>query len=72
MKFISGTRSCDVRFRSRRECGRSFVLSDRKDMLAHRTQIIERNESDKMGNIEFSFLGVIDLFEFDEVRIVYD
>lgn len=36
-------------------------------MLAHRTQIAERYESHEMGNIEFDFLGLIDLFKFDEV-----
>lgn len=39
-------------------------------MLAHRTQIIERYESHQVGDIEFDFLGVIDLFEFDEVSML--
>lgn len=38
-------------------------------MLAHRAQIVKRDKSYKMGHIELNFLGVVDLFEFDEVRL---
>lgn len=38
-------------------------------MLVNRTQIIECNQSHQMGDVKFRFLGIIDLFKFDEVGI---